>query len=138
MTLAIFGGGPRAELPALPKRTPTVNPRAEAGNRHGHRAEPRPCVVCGIEHRPRLDHVALGQGRACSPRCRGREQRALTVDRVSAVLLGVLRSDAQSVSALCKIARVDRHTARRALDALLVDRLAQRIEGGPTGRWRLP
>lgn len=138
MTLAIFGGGPRAELPALPKRTPTVNPRAEAGNRHGHRADPRPCIVCGVEHRPRVDHVAAGQGRACSPHCRGREQTARSIARVRAVLLGLLRAEGQSVTALCKGAGIDRHTARRALEALLVDRLAQRIDGGPTGRWRLP
>lgn len=123
MTLAIFGYGPRVDLPAVPPADTTSRARPKRVP-----CASRPCAVCGKAFTPCKDSAA----KTCSRACVGKAKSAEASARLRAEILSALATEGQYAPALSG-GRTDLVSA--ALRSLEADGLAVRSGDGRYVRW---
>lgn len=123
MTLAIFGYGPRVDLPPSPPAGTTSRARPKRVP-----CAERPCAACGKAFTPCKDHTA----KTCSRACVGKAKSAEASARLRAEILSALATEGQYAPALSG-GRTDLVSA--ALRSLEADGLAVRSGDGRYVRW---
>ena len=123
MTLAIFGFGPRVDLPSSPPAdaTPSARPKRVP-------CASRPCAACGTAFTPCKDNAA----KTCSRACVGKAKSSVASARLRAEILAALTTEGQYAPALSG-GRTDLVSA--ALRSLEADGLAVRSGNGRYVRW---